>query len=782
MDPFDLKSRLRDRKVVPIVGSGVSISTAGVPSWSSLITKAIDFGRSHHAESDDLDIAKLALDKRRYALAAESVQISLTNAGVFSQFLRSTFDNLPIKSRALIQSIAALNPPFIATTNYDRLLETVIGNGTPTETWQDAESLLDMFRHFGILHLHGVYTKPKTVILGAGDYARLGEQAAYAAFMRALWTGYTLLFVGCSLDGVQDPDFSSLFQWAKATFGTPAFPHYMLLPSSEYTPERARELRKLGVEVVDIGFDITRLADWIAENLIDIQVKTDSFVLHLNTLVYEGDIKLSPDPVSMQPAEIIAQKSKGARIAAPPRRPAASVQSLSVFLSHGKEDKPAVLKLYNDLVFAGVKPWLDAKDLVAGQHWRKTTIKAVRECDIVIVCLTQSSISRDGFLQKEIAEALDVADEKPEGSIFIIPLRLEECDVPDRLREWHWVDYFTSGGHQSLQTALSVRAKELGRKRLRFVTVLPSPVPENNTSKSQPELPAMTEPQENQTEIQQLAKRIPDPTLPISYWLNSSDRLSELGDSRPGVGLRSDGLPDIVWCDVLSGPFIFGGDRQAYNSGQSETIDLYTFRISKYPVTYSQFQSFIGDPDGYSNSRWWASLNEKGHEQQRGGPGDQAFKYSNHPRERVSWYDAMAFCAWLTAKLGMPVTLPTEHQWEKAARGPNGLYYPYGNLFDALKSNTLEAGIGQTSTVGIFSDGMSPYDVADMSGNVWEWTLTKYESCTDTNVSSGTRCVLRGGSWFSGQDLARAASRNHYHPDVRFSRVGFRLASPTDLL
>ena len=142
---------------------------------------------------------------------------------------------------------------------------------------------------------------------------------------------------------------------------------------------------------------------------------------------------------------------------------------------------------------------------------------------------------------------------------------------------------------------------------------------------------------------------------------------------------------------------------------------------------------------------------------------DQATNISNSTiirRETVSWYEAMAFCRWLSttpcyAEIG-GVTLPTEFQWEKAARGPDGLKYPYGNVFDSLKANTEEGAIDQTSAVGIFPDGASPYGVCDMSGNVWEWTLTKYTGRIDARVDSNGTRVPRGGSWSYDRNMARA--------------------------
>lgn len=135
---------------------------------------------------------------------------------------------------------------------------------------------------------------------------------------------------------------------------------------------------------------------------------------------------------------------------------------LRVFLCHSSADKPTVRQLYHQLRIDGIDPWLDEEKLLPGQEWRLEISNAVRDSDIVIVCLSCNSVSKAGYVNKEIKMALDVAEEQPEGAIFLIPLRLEESDVPERLRRWHWVDYFEPKGFERLILALKTRATELG--------------------------------------------------------------------------------------------------------------------------------------------------------------------------------------------------------------------------------------------------------------------------------------------------------------------------------
>src|SRR5258706_289801 len=114
-------------------------------------------------------------------------------------------------------------------------------------------------------------------------------------------------------------------------------------------------------------------------------------------------------------------------------------RQLRVFLCHSTGDKPAVRALYRQLALVrGINLWLDEEDLLPGHDWDREITKAVRASDVVLVCLSCGSINKAGYVQKEIKDVLDVADEQPEGTIFLIPVKLEECEVPERLRRWQW--------------------------------------------------------------------------------------------------------------------------------------------------------------------------------------------------------------------------------------------------------------------------------------------------------------------------------------------------------
>ena len=137
-------------------------------------------------------------------------------------------------------------------------------------------------------------------------------------------------------------------------------------------------------------------------------------------------------------------------------------RKINAFLCHSSDDKPSVRMLFEQLRIDNVVPWLDEEVLLGGQEWEKVIRKAVRSADVVIVCLSRKSVSREGYVQKEISFALDKAEEKPEGTIYIIPLRLDRCNVPARLKRWHWLNLYTQNGYKKLIKTLATRAEDLG--------------------------------------------------------------------------------------------------------------------------------------------------------------------------------------------------------------------------------------------------------------------------------------------------------------------------------
>jgi hypothetical protein len=180
-------------------------------------------------------------------------------------------------------------------------------------------------------------------------------------------------------------------------------------------------------------------------------------------------------------------------MASPPARGVR--RALRVFLCHSSADKLAVRKLSVLLAEGGAEPWLDEERLIAGQDWQREIPAAVEQSDVVLVCLSRDAVSREGYLRDEIAFALSVAERRPEGEIFLIPLLLEPCEVPSRLARWHWVSLAEPQGMGRLLRALQARATELGAIPPDLPTSGWYPLPASKPQpKPQPKLTPHTEP------------------------------------------------------------------------------------------------------------------------------------------------------------------------------------------------------------------------------------------------------------------------------------------------
>ncbi len=467
-----------------------------------------------------------------------------------------------------------------------------------------------------------------------------------------------------------------------------------------------------------------------------------------------------------------------------------SIESgLKVFLCHASDDKPAVRELYQRLRADGFEPWLDEEDILPGQHWRDEIPKAVRNSDVVLVCLSQHSINKTGYVQKEIKFALDVADEQPDGTIFLIPLRLEECDVPERLNHLQWVNFYDEGGYARLLRALRRRATDLNASTTAAVSLKPaSPAAPKARSAAASNVSGGIKLEgigatniggdvtgrdkiiqagtyiEHATIVQSSAKE--DRSVPPSGNAGLTGTLSTVHIRRFG-GLQ--------FVRVPAGKFLMGSKDDNKLARDDEhpqhTVEIpYDYWIGRYAVTNEQFAQFV------ETTRYTFSL-EKNWKKQ-----------ANHPVVRVRWHNALAYCQWLNEALrgelkDQVLRLPTEVEWEKAARGEYGNEWPWGNEFDENKCNSSEGGKNSTTPVGAYSpQGDSPYGAADMAGNVWEWCHSLYKpypyQANDGRESEGgseTR-VLRGGSWGEDQPLVRCASRLRIVPDNFVSdRIGFRV-------
>ena len=227
------------------------------------------------------------------------------------------------------------------------------------------------------------------------------------------------------------------------------------------------------------------------------------------------------------------------------------------------------------------------------------------------------------------------------------------------------------------------------------------------------------------------------------------------------------------WVPIPAGEFTMGDSHKAHR------VRLPDYAIARVPITNAQYQLFVQATGHKPPEAWNGQRPPRGQE--------------IHPVVKVSWHDALAYCRWLSEATGKSISLPSEAEWEKAARGDQDQReYPWGDTFEATRCNTSELGFGDTTPVGIFPNGASPYGCLDLAGNVWEWTRSLWGEASSKpefaypydpddakreNLEAGDDVyrVLRGGSWISVRVAARCAYGYRGHPDFRSGDLGFRV-------
>jgi formylglycine-generating enzyme required for sulfatase activity/Mrp family chromosome partitioning ATPase len=296
--------------------------------------------------------------------------------------------------------------------------------------------------------------------------------------------------------------------------------------------------------------------------------------------------------------------------------------------------------------------------------------------------------------------------------------------------------------------------------------------------------------------------------LPAVERIEAGRVLARLGDPRfcaDRLGLPADDLWGFV--PVPAGPCAMGAGNAAH------TVTLPEFHLSRYPVTNAQFACFV-EAGGYGQPAYWPEAVAAGvwNAGQVAGWGDaeariaprrfsDPFGLPNHPVVGITWYEALAYCRWLDAELrtsqltpaplrelldnGYRVMLPSEAEWEKAARGSAACrVYPWGDDPDSDRANCRETGIGATSAAGCFPKGASPYGCLDLIGNVWEWTRSAFapypydpaDGRESAEAGRDTQYILRGGAFYCRFEDVLPSTRYRSYPNFSDCDSGFRLA------
>lgn len=426
-----------------------------------------------------------------------------------------------------------------------------------------------------------------------------------------------------------------------------------------------------------------------------------------------------------------------------------------IFVSYSRTDEEHATRIVEALREAGHVCWVDTASVPGGGRWLREIARAIEECNAVVALVSDAFVESE-WVEEELLYARQFKKE-------VIPLLLEDRPLPMQLIARQPIpvhgNHF-AGGCDRLTAALQ-----------RF---LPDPSEVRKPSEALSKVERQAAPPRGEEtrptyppDIALLQDALDDEKTEPPRRAEIGDELANLKDPRRGVGLNSNGLPDIVWQKVPEGPFL-------YQDGKK--LELPTFWMGAYTITNAQYQAFVDD-GGYRDERWWDGLAQRFED-----PEESRWPHLNQPRTNVSWYEAVAFCRWLSERSAYEVCLPTEEQWEKAARGEDGRVYPWGNEYRSGYANVDETEnkdgpwyLERPTAVGMYPQNTSPYGVVDMAGNVWEWCRNEYENPERVQDEGDARRVLRGGSWLYSPDNARASYRDgdRGRPGSRSAAAGF---------
>jgi len=420
---------------------------------------------------------------------------------------------------------------------------------------------------------------------------------------------------------------------------------------------------------------------------------------------------------------------------------------LSVFLCHASQDKPAVRELYKRLsAEKWIDPWLDEENLLPGQDFDFEIDRAIRDADAIIICLSSLSVVKEGYVNKEIRRALDVADEKPEGAIYVIPLRLDDCEPSfTRLKKLHWADYFTPNAHEKLIKSLRLRAGVLGVDitENKEASTTPDPVKDDLGLHNFIEIPVH---EKSKVPYSFYIGKYPVTNAQYERFLNAPDFANP-----------------VYWLDFQK----FDVNCNPVGNWEKTGLDFLREELKKTNTKIIL-------------PRFWEHK-------------DLGMSNPHHPVVGISWFEASAYCEWVyknwtklpeseeNPKLfPKTIRLPLNTEWTTAYGGDvPEKRFPWdaeGEATTSLKvilerANVEESGFGHTTPVYAYPLGQSPFGVMDMAGNVWEWQANFL-------IKDFEWLAFRGGSWYHNQFVERLSGRQYLHvsrPSKAWNDYGFRM-------
>ncbi|HEY1389618.1 MAG TPA: SUMF1/EgtB/PvdO family nonheme iron enzyme [Ktedonobacterales bacterium] len=422
------------------------------------------------------------------------------------------------------------------------------------------------------------------------------------------------------------------------------------------------------------------------------------------------------------------------------------------FVSHAHVDNDLCDRYVAALRGRGIDIWYDRNNAQAGHFLDREIEQQLEQRSAFVLLMTQQAL--DSFwVQQELGAYRGLMGR--DRSRLLLPVRIGPCNVPPLLNALLWIDALAMPFDQ----AIDAIASALTATAAPAVASPLAPPPQRDALPPLGPAPA------------------PANSAPAHHLTPMS--LYSLGFRGYSVGGVECILPPI--CPVPAGIFTMGSDKVRDKDAEDREMPQYPvevdgFAIGQHPVTVAEYACAVR-AKGVSEPPASEFLGTKV-------DWTTQQTYLDHPVVCVTWNDVVAYCAWLAKTTSQPWRLPSEAEWEKAARGADGRIYPWGDTLDELCCNTRESGNGMTTPVGRYPNGESPYHVQDMAGNAWEWSSTMFQlypyriNDGRENLNSTDNRVLRGGSWNNVQQYARAAHRYNGWPSNLNASIGFRLALP----
>lgn len=489
---------------------------------------------------------------------------------------------------------------------------------------------------------------------------------------------------------------------------------------------------------------------------------------------------------------------------------------MKLFISYARVDKAYCMEIVELLNDHDV--WFDSR-LHVGTNWWHEILKKVDWCEGFVYLLSPDSV-QSSYCQREYEMAKNMGR-------AIFPVLVRECTMPNHLTEMHYVDISKGVTIESVKSLLaSIHHAELSqphhkqaREKANNTTIDPleaftggmtalqkglfddavfllklakangykSPFINIDEVLEEAEryLKSQMEHVERERNYKHIVELIRTPITEKIGWEAFANFRAQYPDYDPeNLSKDSKGrilpkpsggftLPLLEWCSVPEGKADISDPQK---KGRKQTVTVPAFSMSKYLVTNAQFQMFIDDPKGYHNRAWW-QFDPNAYASYLRHPFPREIKYdgAERPRTRVTWYEAMAFCQWLSDKLGCPITLYNYAQWVRAYSGDDKRIYPWGNTFDKTRCNTRESQIRIPTVVTRYTNGVSPFGIYDMMGNVWKWSSDISE---DTNQAGIHKQIIRGGSFTSPVERADPHFSYDLDPNTFHISIGFRLVKP----